>query len=106
MNTRATLNNLALPYSPYQNGQNPNFNRERPPAEDSRREVQARSGSAASDYVFRGELLDAVENEKRHQPQYNQHIAPRNRQAIESYSTGESLSPDRDPRGRILDQYV
>ena len=65
MNTQATFNNLALQHSPYQNGQNQNFNRERPPADDSRREVQARSGSAAPDHVFRGELLEAVENEKR-----------------------------------------
>lgn len=106
MNTPVTYNNLALQQTPYYSGQNQSFNHERPPADDSRREVQARSGSAASDYVFRGELLDSVDSEKRYRPQFNQQIAPQNRQAIETYNAGGTVSSDRDPRGRLLDQYV
>ncbi len=106
MNIPVTYNNLALQHSPFQNDQSQNFNRERPPEDNSRRDVQAQSGSVAQDRVFRGELLEAVENEKRNQPQFNQNISPQNRQAIETYNAGGTVSPDRDPRGQLLNQFV
>jgi len=106
VNTRATFNNLALPYTLYQNGQNQSFNRDRPAEDNSRREVQARVGDSPSDFVFRGEFLDATDNEKRYRQQFNQQIAPQNRAAIEVYQTSESLLSDSDPRGRLLDRFI
>jgi len=106
VNARATFNHLAIQYPLYQSGQNQNFNRDRPAEDNSRREVQVRSGGSPSDFVFRGEFLDATANDKRYRPQFNQQIAPQNRAAIEVYKTSESLLSDSDPRGRLLDRFV
>ncbi|MCP4186523.1 MAG: hypothetical protein GY763_02855 [Gammaproteobacteria bacterium] len=106
MNTRVTNNNLAIPHPLYGNGPNQHFSQDRAAEDNSRREFQARNNTASSDFVFRGELLDSVDDEKRYRPQYNQQIAPQNRQAIEIYQSSETQVSNSDPRGRLLDQFV
>ena len=106
MNDRVNLNSLAIRYSPYQPGQGPDFGRDRTAGEESRQDRRTQSGTAPSDYVLRGELLDPVDYHKRYRYQHHQEVAPQNRRAIESYHAGDSLITAADPRGRLLDQYV
>ncbi len=44
--------------------------------------IPSEHGQDSSEYVFRGEILESVQNEKRYNPQFNQQIDPQNREAI------------------------
>lgn len=61
------------------------------------------SQQAPSNYVYRGELLDAAISDKRYRPQPNLQIDPRNRRAIESYQRVVSEPP---LTGQILDGFI
>ena len=54
-------------------------------------------------YIYRGELLEAVANDKRYRPQLNLQIDPQNRRAIESYQRVASEPP---LMGQILDGFI
>lgn len=106
MNIPATINLHTTSPSLRQNGQGQNLNRERPNTEDSRQQTLPGNRKPPSDYVFRGELLDAVDQQQRFRPGFNQQVSPQNRLAIESYLSSDSISIDEDRRGRLLDQFV
>ncbi|MCP4490207.1 MAG: hypothetical protein GY820_23250 [Gammaproteobacteria bacterium] len=106
MNTRITNNHLAILQPQYSKGQNQNIGRDQTPADNSRRGLEGRENTAASEFVLSGELLDPMGEDKRYRPQYNQQIAPQNRHAIEVYHNSESRFGNSDPRGRLLDQFV
>jgi len=106
LNTQVTFNNLVIRQSPQQNGQSQSFNRERASVDGNSQQVQPGSSRRPTEYVARGELLDSLGKDKRYKPQFNQQIAPQNRAAIEQYASGNSISVNGDPRGRVLDQFV
>jgi hypothetical protein len=54
-------------------------------------------------YVYRGELLEAVANDKRYRPQFNQQIDPQNRRAIDSY---QRVAAEPPLVGQILDGFI
>ena len=56
----------------------------------------------ASNYVYRGELLETV-GDKSYRPQSNLQISPENRRAITSY---QKIVSDEPVIGKILDGYV
>ncbi len=100
------LSRLAITPPHQQNGQRRDFDHERAYSDDSGRQTQAGNEKPAADFVFRGELLDAVDQQRRFRPQFNQQIPPQNRLAIESYISSHSTLIDDDPRGRLLDRFV
>lgn len=106
MKLPATLNHLVITPPLQQSGQQRDFDREPANADDSRQQAQTRSNRPAADFVFRGELLDVVDQQRRYRPQFNQQIPPQNRLAIESYLSSHSVSVDNDPRGRLLDRFA
>lgn len=106
MNIPATVNNLAIASPLKQNGQTQHFDRDRPATEDSRRQSRTAQGNAPSDVVFRGELLDVVDQQQPDRPPFNRQIPARNQLAIENYLSSASGNNGNDPRGRLLDQYV
>jgi hypothetical protein len=54
-------------------------------------------------YVYRGELLEGVANDKRYRPGFNQQIDPQNRRAIESY---QRVAAEPPLMGQILDGFI
>lgn len=54
-------------------------------------------------YVYRGELLEAVANDRRYRPQLNLQIDPDNRRAIDAY---QSVASDPPLTGRLLDGFI
>jgi len=62
-----------------------------------------RDASKQPPYVYRGELLEGVSNDKRYRPQINQQIDPQNRRAIDSYQRVASEPP---LVGQILDGFI
>ncbi len=106
MNTRVASNNLTIFYPQYNSGQKQNIGGDQAAGDNSRRELQERANTATSEFVFSGELLDSMGEDKRYRPQYNQQVAPQNRQAIELYLSSDPTLGNSDPRGRLLDQFV
>ncbi|MCP3689558.1 MAG: hypothetical protein GY784_14210, partial [Gammaproteobacteria bacterium] len=80
--------------------------RDQPTGDSSRRGLQNREDTATSEFIFSGELLESISEDKRYLPEYNQQIAPYNRYAIEIYLNIEAMLGVSDPRGRLLDQFV
>lgn len=66
-------------------------------------EFRDASKQAPSSYVYRGELLEAVANDKRYRPQFNQLIDPENQRAIDSYRRVVAEPP---LVGQILDGFI
>ncbi|MCP4431143.1 MAG: hypothetical protein GY806_09215 [Gammaproteobacteria bacterium] len=97
--------NIVLP-THRQQDQDARFSRERNDAQASRQNMQSRHERPTTEYVFRGELLDAVDQQRRYRPQPAQQVSPQNRIAIENYLASDGISVNDDPRGRILDQFV
>ena len=56
-----------------------------------------------STYVYRGELLEGLANDKRYRPQSNLQVAPQNRRAIDTY---QNVANMRAVVGRVLDGFV
>ena len=54
-------------------------------------------------YIYRGELLEAVANDKRYRPQLNLQIDPDNRRAIDTY---QSVASDPPLMGRLVDGFI
>ena len=70
---------------------------------DSAADSHDASKQSAYAYVYRGELLEAVANDKRYRPQLNLQIDPQNRRAIDSYQRVASEPP---LVGQILDGFI
>lgn len=68
---------------------------------DSRRTRQE-----STEYVFRGEILESVENDKRYKPQFNQQIDPQNREAISNYQTTSVARTEAESLGRVIDRFI
>jgi len=66
-------------------------------------EFRDASKQASSSYVYRGELLEAVANDKRYRPQFNQLINPENQHAIDSY---RRVADEPPLVGQILDGFI
>ena len=60
----------------------------------------------SSEYVFRGEVLQSVENDKHYNPNYNQHIDPQNREAISNYQSTSVVRIETQSLGLIVDQFI
>jgi hypothetical protein len=70
---------------------------------DSAGEFRDASKQPPYAYVYRGELLETVANDKRYRPQLNLQVDPQNRRAIESYQRVASEPP---LVGQILDGFI
>ena len=68
---------------------------------DSRRTRQE-----STEYVFRGEILESVENDKRYKPQFNQQIDPQNREAISNYQTTSVARTESESLGQLIDRFI
>lgn len=82
------------------------YNQQNRDSDASRQELQARRERPTSEFIYRGELLDSVEQQRRYRPQPDQQISAKSRIAIERYLASEALAADYDPRGRLLDRFV
>ncbi len=89
-----------------QNGQQQNFNRRRASDDESVRHADAKNNKPAADFVFRGEYLNANDQQRQYRSQFNQQVPPQNRVAIDRYLSSLSSSIDYDPRGQLLDRFV
>jgi len=65
-----------------------------------------RTRQDSSEYVFRGEILESVQNEKRYNPQFNQQIDPQNREAIFIYQTTSVSRTETESLGRMIDRFI
>lgn len=68
---------------------------------DSRRTRQE-----STETVFRGEILESVENDKRYKPQFNQQIDPQNREAISNYQTTSVARTESESLGLLIDRFI
>lgn len=77
-------------------------------ADDTRNDFtdSRRTRSESTEYVFRGEILESVENEKRYKPQFNQQIDPQNREAITNYQTTSVSRTESESLGLLIDRFV
>jgi hypothetical protein len=70
-------------------------------------DVTSEFGDAArkqpSNYVYRGEVIEAGVNDKRYRPQYNFQTRPENIHAINAY---QKTAINREAVGQILDGYI
>ena len=82
---------------PYDRGRTPTEN----DFSDRRR---ARPDSA--DYVFRGEVIESVEDDKRYNPSFNQQIDPQNREAISNYQSTSVARVETESLGRVIDRFI
>ncbi len=73
------------------------------PVADSASEFSDASKQSPSTYVYRGELLEAVANDRRYRPQLNLQIDPDNRRAIDTY---QRVASDPPLMGRLLDGFI
>ncbi len=73
------------------------------PVADSAREFRDASKQPSATYVYRGELLEAVANDRRYRPQLNLQIDPNNRRAIDTY---QRVASDPPMVGRLLDGFI
>lgn len=60
----------------------------------------------STEYVFRGEVIESVENDKRYSPRLNQQIDPQNREAISNYQSTSIARVEAQPLGRVIDRFV
>ena len=65
-----------------------------------------RTRQDSSEYVFRGEILESVENNKPYKPEYNQQIDPQNRQAISNYQVTSVSRAETESLGQLIDRFV
>lgn len=70
---------------------------------DSASEFRDASKQPPSTYVYRGELLEAVANDRRYRPQLNLQIDPDNRRAIDTY---QRVASDPPLMGRLVDGFI
>ncbi len=70
---------------------------------DSASEFRDASKKSPSTYVYRGELLDSIANDRRYRPQLNLQIDPDKRRAIDTYQRVASEPP---LMGRLLDGFI
>ena len=70
---------------------------------DNVSEFRDASKRQSAKYVYRGELLEAVANDKRYRPQLNLQVDPENRRAIDTYQRVASEPP---LMGRLLDGFI
>ena len=56
--------------------------------------------------VYRGEVLEAANNDRRYNPNFNQQVDPRYQDAIASYQNSQLLAQNPSTPGAILDRYV
>ena len=65
-----------------------------------------RTRQDSSEYVFRGEILESVENNRPYKPEYNQQIDPQNRQAISNYQVTSISRTETESLGQLIDRFV
>lgn len=82
------------------------FDQRNKDSETARQDLQTRRERPTTEYIYRGELLDAIRQQRHYRPQPNQHISPQSLHAIESYLASESLTDSGERRGRLLDRFV
>ena len=66
-------------------------------------EFREASKQQPSTYVYRGELLEAVSNERRYRPIYNLPIHPQQQRAINAY---QQIARQQQNLGQILDGFI
>jgi hypothetical protein len=72
------------------------------PVADNSAELRDEGRRQASNYVYRGEVLESS-SDRSYKPEYNLQISPENRRAINSYRQTANAAP---VVGRILDGYI
>ncbi|MFT4607695.1 MAG: hypothetical protein ACI9YO_001892 [Gammaproteobacteria bacterium] len=65
-----------------------------------------RTRQESTEYVFRGEILESIENDKRYNPQFNQQIDPQNREAISNYQTTSVARTESESLGQVIDRFI
>ena len=70
---------------------------------DSASEFRDANKQPSPTYVYRGELLEAVANDRRYRPGLNLQIDPKSRRAIDTYQQVASEPP---LLGRLLDGFI
>lgn len=106
MKISAAINHSLVLPNLAQNDQRQPPLRDRSIAESQVSVDQASARSQAAEYVFQGELLDSVANDKRFGAGYYQQIDPRNRNAIENYQATGEPSAGSESLGRLVDRFI
>jgi hypothetical protein len=65
-----------------------------------------RTRQESTEYVFRGEILESIENDKRYNPQFNQQIDPQNREAISNYQATSVARTESESLGQVIDRFI
>lgn len=105
MNINATNINPVVRLPSTNDEQRLPYDRGRTPTDFDANDRQ-RTRPESSDYVFRGEVLESVENDKRYKPGFNQQIDPQNREAISNYQSANIARINAAPLGQIIDRFV
>lgn len=105
MNISATNINPVIRLPSANDEQRQPFDRARTPAENDFSD-RRRARSESSDYVFRGEVIESVEDDKRYNPSFNQQIDPQNREAISNYQSTSVARIEAEPLGRVIDRFI
>jgi len=73
------------------------------PVADLSSEFRDASRQQPSTHVYRGELLEAVSNERRYRPEYNLPTNPQQLRAVNAY---HKVAHEQQNVGRILDGFI
>lgn len=106
MNTLATISNPYALLGQPSGGQQKDLVPERRATNDESNDSQEGQGRPATEYILRGELLDAVINDPRYAARYNENVDPQNRNAISQYLSNDTVEGEPGSLGRLIDRYI
>ena len=106
MNTLATISNPYVLLGQPSGGQQKDLVQEHRARNDEYNQSLDDQHKPATEYILRGELLDAVINDPRPAAQYNENVDPQNRNAISAYLSNGTVAGEPGSPGRLIDRYI
>lgn len=98
MNYNLTINPVPLPINPDRR-----VNLPIDPVADGSGRFRDANQQQPSTHVYRGEVVEAIANDKRYRPQLNLQVRPENQHAIDTYRKVQSEPP---LVGQLLDGFI
>jgi hypothetical protein len=106
VNTLATISNPYVLLGQPSGGQQKDLMPERRATNNENNEGQDDQRKPATEYILRGELLDAVINDPRYAAQHNENVDPQNRNSISQYLANDTVDGEPGSLGRLIDRYI
>ncbi|MFT5657410.1 MAG: hypothetical protein ACI9KN_000683 [Gammaproteobacteria bacterium] len=105
MNVNAANNNSIIRLPSVNDGQRQLLNRG-PESSDNDLVDRRQTRQESTEYVFRGEVLQSIDSDKRYKPSFNQQVNPQNRAAISNYQSASAAEINAQPLGRVIDIFI